>query len=57
MSFNHHTISLPNGYVISDDHARLDMELVHASLASEYWALGRPRALSLTLLRRGEVLY
>lgn len=39
-----HTISLPNGYVISDDHARLNMELVHASLAGEYWALGRPRA-------------
>jgi len=46
MSFNQHTISLPDGYVISDDHARLDMELVHASLASEYWALGRPRALT-----------
>lgn len=42
----HHTISLPNGYVISDDRARLNMELVHTSLASEYWAIGRPRALT-----------
>ena len=40
MSFSQHTISLPDGYVISDNHARLDKELVHASLASEYWALG-----------------
>jgi len=40
-----HTISLPDGYVISDDHARLNMDLVHASLTGEYWALGRPRTL------------
>ena len=41
-----HVVSLPNGCVISDDHARLDMELVHTSLAGMYWAIGRPRALT-----------
>jgi len=41
-----HVVSLPNGYAISDDHARLDMGLVHASLAGEYWASGRPRTLT-----------
>ena len=41
-----HVINLPDGYVISDDHARLNLDLVHASLAGEYWALGRPRALT-----------
>ena len=41
-----HVVSLPNGYVISDDRARLDMELVHTSLAGMYWAIGRPRALT-----------
>ena len=40
------TTSLPNGYVISDDRARLDMDLIHAALVGEYWALGRPRALT-----------
>ena len=41
-----HAVSLPNGYVISDDHARLDMQLIHASLAGMYWAISRPRALT-----------
>jgi GNAT superfamily N-acetyltransferase len=41
-----HTVSLPNGYVISDDRARLDMEFVHTSLADAYWAVGRSRALT-----------
>jgi GNAT superfamily N-acetyltransferase len=41
-----HTVTLPNGYVVSDDRARLDMEFVHASLADAYWAIGRPRALT-----------
>lgn len=41
-----HAVSLPNGYVISDDHARLDMTLVHTSLAGMYWAKGRPRTLT-----------
>ena len=39
-------VSLPNGYVLSDDRARLDMEFVHRSLADAYWAVGRPRALT-----------
>ena len=38
-----HTISLPNGYVISDDRSLLDMTLVHDLLADAYWAVGRPR--------------
>ena len=41
-----HVVSLPNGYVISDDRSRLDVEAIHASLASMYWAIGRPRALT-----------
>lgn len=41
-----YAVRLPNGYVISDDRARIDMEFVHASLASAYWAVGRTRALT-----------
>jgi GNAT superfamily N-acetyltransferase len=41
-----HAVTLPNGYVVSDDRNRLDMEFVHASLAGVYWAVGRPRALT-----------
>jgi len=41
-----HTVTLPDGHVISDDRARLDMEFVHDALAGAYWALGRPRALT-----------
>lgn len=41
-----YAVSLLNGYVISDDRARLDMEFVHNSLADVYWAVGRPRALT-----------
>jgi GNAT superfamily N-acetyltransferase len=41
-----HTVKLPSGYVISDDRGRLDMEFVHDSLASAYWAIGRPRVLT-----------
>ena len=41
-----HAVSLPNGCVISDDRARLDMELVHTSLAGMCWAIGLPRALT-----------
>ena len=41
-----HTISLPNGYEISDDKSRLDLDALHAYLSGEsYWAKGRPRAL------------
>ncbi len=41
-----HAVDLPNGHVISDDRARLNMEFVHESLASTDWAAGRPRALT-----------
>ena len=41
-----HAVRLPSGHVVSDDRGRLDMDLVHASLASAYWAKGRPRALT-----------
>lgn len=41
-----HTVTLPNGYIISDDRTRLDMEFVHASLAQVYWAADRPYALT-----------
>lgn len=38
--------TLPNGVVISDDRARLDMNFIHGALAEAYWALGRPAALT-----------
>ena len=38
-----HAAQLANGYEISDDRARLDMEFVHSSLLSAYWAIGRSR--------------
>lgn len=41
-----HTITLENGYTISDDRARMDMEFVHASLATVYWAVDRKRAVT-----------
>jgi GNAT superfamily N-acetyltransferase len=41
-----HTVCLSNGYTISDERARIDMAFVHASLASAYWAVDRPRALT-----------
>ena len=41
-----HTVQLPNGYLISDDRARLDIGFVHDLLAGMYWAVGRPRALT-----------
>jgi GNAT superfamily N-acetyltransferase len=38
--------ALPEGYTISDDPARLDLDRVHAFLAQEsYWAKGIPRGL------------
>ncbi|MYS93306.1 MULTISPECIES: GNAT family N-acetyltransferase [Streptomyces] len=38
------TPSLPEGYEISTDPARVDAERVHRWLATDaYWALGRPR--------------
>jgi GNAT superfamily N-acetyltransferase len=41
-----HAVTLENGFTISDDRARLDMAFVHASLATVYWAIGRPLALT-----------
>lgn len=41
-----HQVTLPNGYVISDDRHRLDMKFVHASLAQAYWSVDRPRAVT-----------
>jgi len=39
-------IDLPGGFVISDDHARLDLAMIHRFLSEEsYWARGRSRAL------------
>jgi GNAT superfamily N-acetyltransferase len=39
-----HEISLPGGVDISDDPARLDLDLIHAFLAEQsYWARGRAR--------------
>ena len=39
-------VSLADGWVISDDRARLDVELVHRYIADEsYWARGRSRAI------------
>ena len=32
-----YTVLLENGYAITDDRARLDMEYVCASLATTYW--------------------
>ncbi len=41
-----HSVDLHNGYVASDDRARLDMTFVHASLAGVPWAADRPRAVT-----------
>lgn len=41
-----HTVTLPNGYTISDDRARLDMAFIHESLANVYWATNRPPAVT-----------
>jgi predicted GNAT family acetyltransferase len=31
-----------DGYVLTDDHERLDLELVHRWISDTYWAAGRP---------------
>ncbi len=41
-----HEVTLPDGHVISDDRARLDMLFVHTMLANAYWAVGREPALT-----------
>ncbi|MGY6020958.1 GNAT family N-acetyltransferase [Streptomyces spinosirectus] len=38
------TVSLPEGYEISTDAARIDLDRVHRWLSTDaYWAMGRPR--------------
>jgi GNAT superfamily N-acetyltransferase len=34
-----------NGYLVSDDPARLDVDAIHAFLSTSYWAQGIPRDL------------
>ncbi len=41
-----HAVTLPNGYVISDERARLDMAFVLACLARTDWAATRAPALT-----------
>ena len=41
-----HEIMLPDGHVISDDRARLDMAFVHGVLAEAYWSIGRSPSLT-----------
>ena len=38
-----HCIALASGHEVSDDHARLDIDLIHRFLATSYWAAGRSR--------------
>ncbi len=39
-------VTLPDGTIISDDPARLDIAVIHAFLSEQsYWAQGRPRAM------------
>jgi GNAT superfamily N-acetyltransferase len=39
-----------NGYTISDDPSRLDLNAIHAYLARSYWAANRPREVIATSL-------
>jgi GNAT superfamily N-acetyltransferase len=41
-----HAVTLPNGHVVSDERARLDMEFVLKTLEGVYWAVGRPRSVT-----------
>jgi GNAT superfamily N-acetyltransferase len=38
-------VKLADGWVISDDKTRLDLDLVHSTLTESYWARGRSRAI------------
>ena len=41
-----HSVALPDGFTITDDKSRLDLDLIHRFLSEEsYWAAGRSRAL------------
>jgi GNAT superfamily N-acetyltransferase len=39
-----YAVTRADGYVVSDERARLDMDFVHRSLTTVYWALQRSRA-------------
>ncbi len=41
-----HAVTVPNGFTISDERSRLDMDFVLRSLAGAYWAVGRPQAVT-----------
>ena len=41
-----YVVDLADGYVVSDDRARLNMEFVHQSLATAYWAMDRSRGMT-----------
>ncbi|MCW3473625.1 GNAT family N-acetyltransferase [Limobrevibacterium gyesilva] len=42
-----HDLTLPGGYVVSDDPARLDIDVIHRYLSEDsYWARGRERAVT-----------
>ena len=41
-----HEVTLPGGYTISDERARIDMAFVHRSLATTYWAETRDPAIT-----------
>jgi len=38
-------VSIPEGYVISSDPARLDLNVIHGFIAQSYWAKAIPKAL------------
>ena len=40
-----YSVRLPDGYLVSDDRALIDMALVLRSLATTYWGVGMPAAL------------
>jgi GNAT superfamily N-acetyltransferase len=44
-------IELPEGYVISSDPARLDLEMIHGFIAQSYWARAIPKPLVERMIR------
>lgn len=50
-------ITLDSGYQLDDDHARLDLDLVHRWLSEQaYWALGRSHAKVAGAMRNSHVV-
>jgi len=45
------SIELPEGYLISSDPGRLDIEVIHGFISQSYWAKGMPKALVERMLR------